>query len=712
MLHYKKLMDIKKQPTYKRGYGCYSDVIYTLDIETTSAYIDEEGNVEIFDYNNPPEYYRDRTKVAVMYIGMFGIEDRVYYFRTWGEFNEILKKISHPKITKFIYVHNLAFEFQFLRSLLDTEGYTVDKMLARETRKPITFLIKELNIVFRCSLCLTNLSLEASAKKYNKVYFKLKGDLEYNVLRGYSTELTETELGYCENDITTLFEIIYRFRKEYGHVERIPLTQTGEVRRAFKEYTDHYYKDDVKKLIPRSANIFLLLMDALSGGLTHSNYIRTGKLYNNVLSRDLSSSYPTAMMWRYPMTQFNSIREEDLIYYNTGAFALLMCVRFKNIKCKFINAYIPSFKCRTLQGAVLDNGRVISADVLEITITDIDYDIILNSYEIGEIDYVSLYASKYDYLPKPLVTFVLGLYKDKTTLKGVKGQEQYYMKKKQLCNCIYGCAVTNIIRQDITYKNGDWQPHSELTLDYVESKLEQQRESKSNLFAYQWGVWVTAYARKSLYLTLTGRTQDYELFDKTMDFDVLYYDTDSIKYINDDKHRKIFELYNEWVVSQLTDTCRHYDIDTSLLAPLDIKGKAHPLGVFELDGDYTEFLTQGSKRYAYRERETGELHSTIAGVSSRTGVLALKDDINNFVKGLEFGYDTAGKLISNYNDNQPEFTIKDSQGHEDTYTDKYGVCLQPTTYTLKIDNFYEMLLQWANEVTQMNSEIKKRLTKK
>ena len=724
MINHTQLRDIRPQPTHRQLTGVYndgrytvnvetfSDVIYTLDIETTSVFLDDEGNAEIFDYMKDPDYYRDRRKAAVMYIGMFGVEDTVYYFRTWEQFNKILQKISNANITKIIYVHNLAFEFQFLRSLFDKEGYTVERMLARETRKPITFKIKELNIIFRCSLCLTNLSLQKSAEKYNKVYFKLAGDLDYNVLRGYNTKLTDTELGYCENDITTLFEIIYRFRKEYGHVERIPLTQTGEVRRAFKKFSSPFYKEDVRQLIPQNADIFLLLMGAFSGGLTHSNYIRTGKLYHDVTSRDLCSSYPTAMLHKYPMSQFWKIAPEDFLLYNKGSFALLMCVRFTNISCKYINAYIPAFKCKTLQGEVLDNGRVISAQAVEIILTDIDYDIITSSYDIEQIDYVSIYASHYGYLPKELLLFMLELYRDKTTLKGIPEEEAYYMKKKQMLNSLFGCCCTNVIRQDISYVNGEWQPHAELTNEYVEGKLQKQRESKSNLFAYQWGVWITAHARKSLYLTLTGRDQNYNEVDKTMDFDTVYYDTDSIKYLHEDEHDKIFELYNQWITEKLQETCAHYKISFDKLAPEDQEGKEHPLGIFEFDGHYTEFITLGSKRYAYRSAKDSELHTTIAGVSTKTGVNALHGDINNFEKGLLFDYDTAGKLISNYNDDQPEIIIKDDQGNEDIYSDKYGVCLQPTTYELCVDNYYDMLLQWANEVSQMNDELKKRFNKK
>lgn len=37
--------------------------------------------------------------------------------------------------------------------------------------------------------------------------------------------------------------------------------------------------------------------------------------------------------------------------------------------------------------------------------------------------------------------------------------------------------------------------------------------------------------------------------------------------------------------------------------PKDIKGKKRMLGVFDHDADYKEFVTQGAKKYAYRDKK-------------------------------------------------------------------------------------------------------------
>ena len=207
-------------------------------------------------------------------------------------------------------------------------------------------------------------------------------------------------------------------------------------------------------------------------------------------------------------------------------------------------------------------------------------------------------------------------------------------------------------------------------------------------------------------MTLTGRTQTGEVVDTSMDYDAVYYDTDSIKMLHADRHKEIFELYDKYVVDQLTAITKYYKLPYDLIEPEDINGVKHHLGFFDLDGVYTEFRTEGSKRYAYRT-EDGILKCTVAGVSTSTGKNALNDNIENFKKGLVFDYDTAGKLTSIYNDEQEPVIIEDEQGHKDFYDDTYATVLMPTTYTLNIDNLYERLIEWAADYDNINDLINK-----
>ena len=78
----------------------------------------------------------------------------------------------------------------------------------------------------------------------------------------------------------------------------------------------------------------------------------------------------------------------------------------------------------------MDNGRLLGADHCEITVTDIDFQIIDKQYVLCDDNTVitDLYFAQYDYLPDTLRELVRGYYILKTALKGVVGLELYYVK--------------------------------------------------------------------------------------------------------------------------------------------------------------------------------------------------------------------------------------------------------------------------------------------
>ena len=86
------------------------------------------------------------------------------------------------------------------------------------------------------------------------------------------------------------------------------------------------------------------------------------------------------------------------------------------------------------QGAVIDNGRVLSADYLEITITDVDYRIIVDEYNFTSIRLFDTYIARYGDLPPVYKAVICEYYKRKTTLKDVEGEEIAYIKSKNKLN--------------------------------------------------------------------------------------------------------------------------------------------------------------------------------------------------------------------------------------------------------------------------------------
>ena len=663
--------------------------IYTLDIETTSLFRFPDGSYKCFDYSKDPEFYKGVDRIAIPYIWQFGIDDTVYYGREFMELETVFNLLADPDRKKIIWVHNLSYEFTFLQDIFD--NYTIDNMIARTVRKPIAFNVSEFNIQFRCTYMLTNLRLELAAERYTDVR-KKTGDLDYNKIRTPRTPLTDTELGYCEYDIITLYNVVRYFRQYYRRLNWIPYTQTGEVRKAYRRRIDYGYIKWIQKRVPDDA-MYLRLNKAFQGGMTHPNTLYSGRTMYGVPSYDIASSYPTIMLLpMFAKGKFKKIAPESADKLNRKNWCILYRVRYYGLKSLLLNKYILGSKIvkgysETLLGneqkRYFDNGRLVRADgCTELYLTEIDKDIIDVSYSYDRIEIVEAYAAVKGFLPEPLIRFVIELYANKTKLKGVAGQEDFYAKQKQMLNSTFGASCTNLLKSGVEYKHGEWIT-PELTAEYVHDKLEGLRNSKTNCFLYSWAPWITAGAR--------GR-----LFDviRKFDTDIIYYDTDSIKCKDKVEIERYLEEKNAEIKEQLLQTCDHFGIDPELIAPLDPEGIPHPIGFWEKERkNYAvKFRTLGAKRYAYETRD-GKLHTVVSGVG-KNGAAALQGDIENFTDGLIFDYETAGKLASYYSkEDQTRACIIDYTGRMYINHQRHGVVLQPTTYNMSTTEAYSAYME-------------------
>jgi hypothetical protein len=139
--------------------------------------------------------------------------------------------------------------------------------------------------------------------------------------------------------------------------------------------------------------------------------------------------------------------------------------------------------------------------------------------------------------------------------------------------------------------------------------LDDLNTSYTNFLSYQWGVWVTAYARYDLLRTvkaISDQSDEYDIDGRPFD-DVVYCDTDSIKILNGDKHKAIFDTFNAEVETKMQDAMKHFGFAPDEYSPKDPKGRPRPLGIFayepnEVDESlpsYRYFKTLGAKRYIF-----------------------------------------------------------------------------------------------------------------
>lgn len=632
------------------------DDFYTVmgdccDFETkTHRHKDENGEyVNDYIYNVPAAFDTEATswtrkfgnkviKYGTMYIWQFGINGHVFVGRTWDEFRAFLDLLTeflglNEHTFLYVYVHNLAFDFQFFRKQIE-----IKKVFALDDRRPVK-VMTGYNIEFRCSYILTGKSLKSVGEDLLKIKIKkLSGDLDYKLLRHSETPLTPKEMAYCLNDVRVIMAHLYERFDRGETIEQILLTKTSYVRKYVREHTTGkknpnaaQYRKLMKKLTLDPFE-YRQAREAFSGGFTHANPAYVDQTLNNVDSIDFTSSYPAVMLCeKFPMTKGKYIKtpaDKDIDkYIKSGKYLSHFVATFYNLEQKptVPDAILSLSKCQTLDGkqypsylGVINNGRVVIAyEPITTTITDVDYKNMEKFYNFDRVEISELWYYTPGYLPKEFLDCVVHFYKQKTTLKGVTGKEFEYQLNKEMVNSCYGMAVTALDRDVISYDYDEWQPREAPDLVQLCEILEKYNNSPSRFLSYLWGVWVTAYARRNLFTGILSLNNP----DAPEASDFIYSDTDSIKLLNIADHMDYINNYNNWIDKKLAAICTAYGYTIDDIAPKDIKGNRHPLGHWDIetDGDpYTHFKTLGAKRYLTHQNKKG-YNMTVAGVPKFSG---------------------------------------------------------------------------------------------
>ena len=677
-----------------------------FDIETTSFYRQREDGPD---------------KAAIMYLWQFGLNGNVMIGRTWDDCLRLFAALSEKLQLQagvrhlYIYVHNLGFEFAFLAHRLNW-----DKIFSISLRRPI-YATTTTGLSFRCSLILSGYSLDMVGKNLFKYKVrKLSGDLDYSLMRNQYTVLTPQELQYGINDVLVVMAYIMEKIEQDRGVTRIQLTKTGYVRKLVRDaclYPGGVHDSKQNKMAGRQYERYHRLIShltlepdeylqakrAFQGGFTHANGYNAGRIYHGVDSYDFTSSYPAVMIAeQFPMTQGEEYDPEtfDNFLRQLRIYNCMFDVELTNLEATFPwDHYISYSRCVECSGAVLDNGRVVSADRVLLTLTELDYDIISRTYKWDDMVLYSFRRYRKNYLPKEFTGTILDLYETKTQLKGLTSDdgsvERRYLSGKENLNALYGMCVMDICRPEIVF-DGSWSVQAP---DIVET-LDHYNHSRNRFNSYLWGVWVTAYARHNLWTAILELGPDY-----------LYADTDSVKIINGDAHADYFRSYNEDIVRKLDDACRYHGIDPERTRPKNAKGKVKQLGVWDYEGRYTSFKTLGAKRYL--TEDGSGVHLTVAGLGKTvaaeyltytygSGVFdAFADDLD-----IPAEYDRDGATVSatgknthTYLDDPYEGLMTDYQGHTVRYRELSGIHMEPAAYSLSLAEEYVRYLFDIRDVT-------------
>lgn len=743
----------------RRNYNKYNDTIYAFDIETSTYNIDDR-KLSLMYLAGAKGIQCKPKEITINNFNDFTTDYII--MRDYNDVDEWLFKLNKlskkNKTITLVFIHNLSYEFSFFQNLrFIQENFDNKNLMALDTRQPFKLLCD--CIEFRCSYKLTGLSLKTLGN--NIGLEKLIDEKGYDVKYTPNSILPQNEYKYNERDVDiTLLAVLSQLKSSgaFNNINNIRtlLTITGLTRAENKiispKSTQRNYsifcKEQTKlydTLLTNKRKFYQFLQDGFLGGYVRANRFLLFKCLHNVGSIDIASSYPTQMLNRYYPYDFKIVTDnltETLIqYYNENNNYIKSKSVYKNEsnlinwfyrtrEIPFINYFIADIELKNItvkmfenknevplisyhkitnngktdKRLFVDNGRIIKASYLRLTVTNIDlflmslfYDFEiksckalintnktqrLNSYVRNSLNFYAeqkvkfksmvkksndnIYPTKEDFFSTKLNKYILNENEIDTFLsmgcddKSKFLKEQLGLSKSRL-NAQYGINVQHIIPEEIKYnlETNEW---------YKEES--EYRTPKTLLRNYSDGVFIVAYARLHLMI------MTYLLLTKT-DTTIVYWDTDSIKFYND----------NDNVLNQVEDFNKK-------LEKYWFVSKKYNLGIFDFEGTYDNFSTGGSKCYISSKKNKIEL--TISGVPYATTLFyqrQFKKFHYNFAK-LCYKYfhpntvissSVSNKLAMGYytgTDNYFECEVKDEKNNTYIFKGYSGCILCSSDFTI------------------------------
>ena len=639
--HYKQF-DYKKLRYiwYRRQGGSgdpstVNDVIIMADTETSKKKPDVYDPIQK-DGKTKNRWRTDQNHVVAWTISIRAYHHNIVtlYGRKPSKMIETLQRI-HDNMNgqkTNIYFHNLPYDHVFLRKFAYREWGKPVHQLNVKPQYPI-YIEYANGLIIKDSLILAQRKLEKWAADLGVEHQKETGKWDYDIIRNQTTPLSKDEHDYIEHDTLAGVECLDATCKALGKtILSIPLTATGIPREQTRKRGKRKAHEFFQK-IALTLQQYKKMVKVYHGGYTHGNRHFINWLINwaTVIAKDFCSSYPFALLaYKYPMEKFTPMDncDKSFILENMEEYAFAFKFIATNIRLKSDQEPMPALqfsKCEKTVNAILDNGRILAANYVEIYLTEYDLAVINDQYEIkgGHICCEVEMAQK-DYLPRWFTDFVFESFTNKCMLK--HGDAVLYSIAKALVNCLYGMTVQKSLREDIieNYLTGEF---VKVESQHEEEDYQKYLDKLTSILPYQWGCWCTAISFYNVHqLAKCCRVP-------------LYIDTDSCYGI--DWYEDKVEAYNQH--------CKEL-LQANGYGAVINGDEEYWLGIAVTEGKkdmYSEFKYQGAKRYCGRCLLGGELHTTVAGVPKR-GAKCLKDDINNFSPGFVFDGRETGKKTHVY----------------------------------------------------------------
>lgn len=247
--------------------------------------------------------------------------------------------------------------------------------------------------------------------------------------------------------------------------------------------------------------------------------------------------------------------------------------------------------------------------------------------------------------------------------------------------------VMNPLKDKVNMIEGEWieEPVN------MDEGIEKYNKDRNRFLFYLWGVFISSIAKSNLSL--------YGILPLGDDY--VYCDTDSVKFLNPDKHRLQFAKYNAMVMKKIQRIAKQRRIDVNLFMPMSAKGEMQVIGFWSDEGTYQKFRTCGAKRYI--TEKNGKLEITVAGLGKKAGAEYLNNHFENpfdaFTDKLYIPKGYTGKQTHTYCDFEIEGDITDYQGNTAHYHELSFIHLEDADYDFSIEQTYiDYILGVQNEI--------------
>lgn len=435
---------------------------------------------------------------AAAYASMVRGEDEVVIEENIKDFLDAIKG-------KKIYIHNLAFDAEFIMSYLEQKGYTNEDVRNSErANKSYSVLIsdlgqfytlrifdrigsKQIRTQFLDSLKKLPFKVSELSNKFN--IKEEKGIIDYNKTRPIDHILTNNEIDYISKDVLIVKYALLEYI-ESGHTK---MTVSADALEDFKNTLDkpfqHYWP-------PLNYITDDYIRRSLKGGVVQLRPGAGGKIIEDVIVYDLNTAHMDS-------ARNNPMPIGDPIFYK-GKYEHDKIYPLY-IQTMIVELELKKGKAPTLQiKASLDYNSSTyiprTIEPVKITITSIDFEIMKESYEILSIEYLDGFKFKQ-------ATGLFNTFVDKWMIIKENSTGAKRTEAKLMLNSVFGKFGSATVRQNkMPYLSEE---------GIIKYKLNSPERVQSIYTAV--ASFITAYTRQTLFKAINENFDNY-----------LYSDTDSI----------------------------------------------------------------------------------------------------------------------------------------------------------------------------------------